>query len=92
MNNTAVVAFLLPVALSAALSLNIYPIIMVMLVTVPSGMAFMLPMSTPAVAMMLSTCYLDLKDTIKYGILLNSSGILLTILSAFIYWPLIIGL
>ena len=91
MSNTAVVAFLLPVALSAALSLNIHPIIMVMLVTVPSGMAFMLPMSTPAVAMMLSTGYLDLKDTIKYGILLNSSGILLTILSAFIYWPLILG-
>src|SRR6056297_29692 len=90
MSNTAVVAFLLPVALSAALSLNIHPIIIVMLVTVPSGMAFMLPMSTPAVAIMLSTGYLNLKDTVKYGILLNSSGILLTILSAFIYWPLIL--
>src|SRR6056297_1226019 len=90
MSNTAVVAFLLPVALSVAMSLNIHPIIIVMTVTIPSGIAFMMPMSTPAVAMMLSTGYLELKDTIKYGIILNTTGILLTFISAMIYWPLII--
>lgn len=90
MSNTAVVAFLLPVALSVAMSLNIHPIIIVMAVTIPSGIAFMMPMSTPAVAMMLSTGYLELKDTIKYGIILNTIGILLTFISAMIYWPLIV--
>ncbi len=88
MSNTAVVAFLMPVALSAALRLNINPINMVLVVTLPSGMAFMMPMSTPAVAMMLSTGYLELKDTVKYGIILNITGIILTFLSAMIYWPL----
>jgi len=61
-----------------------------MTVTIPSGIAFMMPMSTPAVAMMLSAGYLELKDTIKYGIILNTTGILLTFISAMIYWPLII--
>jgi len=89
MSNTAVVAFLLPVALSVALSLNMNPIIIVLIVTIPAGIAFMMPMSTPAVAMMLSTGYLELKDTIKYGSILTITGIALTFLSAILYWPLI---
>ena len=65
------------------------PIIIVLIVTIPSGIAFMMPMSTPAVAMMLSTGYLELKDTIKYGSILTITGIVLTFLSAILYWPLI---
>ncbi|KAF2956274.1 DASS family sodium-coupled anion symporter [Marinitoga sp. 38H-ov] len=89
MSNTAVVAFLLPIVLSTGLSLNILPQILVFSVVLPAGFAFMLPMSTPAVAIMLSTNYIDTKDTIKYGIILNITGIIATILSILIYWPIL---
>ena len=89
MSNTAVVAFLMPVALSIALSMKITPEILALTVTLPAGMAFMLPMSTPAVAMVLSTGYVEMKDTIKYGLILNSTGMLLIYLAINFYWPMI---
>ena len=89
MSNTAVVAFLMPVALSIALSMKITPEILALSVTLPAGMAFMLPMSTPAVAMVLSTGYVEMKDTIKYGLILNSTGMLLIYLAINFYWPMI---
>ncbi len=91
MSNTAVVAFLLPVALSGGILMTDIPELIVFAVTIPSGLAFMLPMSTPAVAMMLSTGYIEPRDTMRYGIFLNITGTGLTILSLWLYWPLLFG-
>lgn len=91
MSNTAVVAFLLPLALSASPVFDAAPALLALVVPVASGFAFTLPMSTPAVAIALSTGYVSTRDTLRYGIALNISGVLLTLLAMRWYWPLLLG-
>lgn len=91
MSNSAVVAFMMPMAIATAIALNASPEILALSITIPSGFAFMLPMSTPAVAMTLSTGYVEMKDTIKNGIILNITGLALTFMAIIFYWPIIFG-
>lgn len=91
MSNTAVVAFMMPMAIATAMALNTNPQILTLTITIPSGFAFMLPMSTPAIAMTLSTGYVEMKDTIKSGIILNITGLAITLLAIIFYWPMIFG-
>ena len=49
----------------------------------------MMSLSTPAVAIKVSTGFIETKDTIKYGIILNISGIIFTVLSILFYWPIL---
>jgi sodium-dependent dicarboxylate transporter 2/3/5 len=88
MSNSAVVAFMMPMAIATAIGLNASPEILALSITIPSGFAFMLPMSTPAVAMTLSTGYVEMKDTIKNGIILNITGLALTFMAIVFYWPI----
>jgi sodium-dependent dicarboxylate transporter 2/3/5 len=91
MSNSAVVAFMMPMAIATAIGLNASPEILALSITIPSGFAFMLPMSTPAVAMTLSTGYVEMKDTIKNGIILNITGLALTFMAIVFYWPIMFG-
>jgi sodium-dependent dicarboxylate transporter 2/3/5 len=91
MSNSAVVAFMMPMAVATAIGLNASPEILALSITIPSGFAFMLPMSTPAVAMTLSTGYVEMKDTIKNGIILNITGLALTFMAIVFYWPIMFG-
>ena len=86
MSNSAVVAFILPVALSAQTKYGIPAEVITLSVTVPSGLALMMPMSTPAVAIAISSGRIDIKDTAKYGWLLSVFGCFLTIMMAKYVW------
>jgi len=86
MSNSAVVAFILPMALSAQTKYGIPAEVITLSVTIPSGLALMMPMSTPAVAMAISSGKIDVKDTVKYGWILSVSGAFLTILMAKYVW------
>jgi len=89
MSNTAVVALILPVVLSTGITANIKPELLVLSVVMSAGSAFTMPMSTPAIAIMSSTNYISMKDTFKFGVLLNLSAIAMTILVYLLYWPLL---
>ena len=89
LSNSAVVALLMPVALSMGKDLGIDPRVMTMAVTIPSGLGFMFPMGTPATAIAFSSGYLSMRDTVRTGWILFLVGWLVFNLSIHFIWPLI---
>ncbi len=86
-SNTAAVALLLPLALGLAQDFQIDPRIVTLSLTIPSGLAFQLPMGTPATAIAYSSGYISVKDTVMGGMILKLFAFILFVLSIFFYWP-----
>lgn len=88
-SNAAVVALLMPVALSMGRDLGIDPRIMTMVVAIPCGLAFMFPMGTPATAIAFSSRFLTTGDTARTGLVLIFIGWLIFNLSIHFIWPVL---
>lgn len=86
-SNSAVVALFMPVAMSMGRDLGIDPRLMTMVVAIPSGLAFMLPMGTPATAIAFSSGFLSMRDTLRTGLVLNLAGWIVFNLSIYFVWP-----
>lgn len=89
MSNTAVVALMMPVGVALSLQYGLDPRIATLALAIPSGLAFMLPMSTPATALAISSSYVNTPDTIRTGAILNIVSIAIFMAVAVWYWPLI---
>ncbi len=88
MSNSAVIAILMPPALSLAASLGIDPRLMTMSVVLPSNFAFMLPMATPATAMAYSSGTFSPGEAIRRGAIMDVTGIVLLAGLIHLYWPM----
>jgi sodium-dependent dicarboxylate transporter 2/3/5 len=88
-SNAAVVVILLPVILEMALNLGFNPKLGVFIVAIPSGLAFMLPMSSPPNAIAFSSGFIKSSEAIKTGLLLKGISVLIFTIIALLYWPLI---
>jgi solute carrier family 13 (sodium-dependent dicarboxylate transporter), member 2/3/5 len=88
-SNSAVVAMLMPVTLGVADALHIAPRVMALVVAVPCGLAFAMPIGTPANAIAYSSGYLRLRDMLLPGLCMAVSGWLVFNLVARFYWPLL---
>ena len=88
-SNAAVIAILMPVALSIAQHLGIDPKVMTFAIAVPSGLAFMLPMGTPACAIAYSSGFLKIRDMLVPGLILGITAWLVFILVGVFYWPML---
>jgi sodium-dependent dicarboxylate transporter 2/3/5 len=86
-SNTAVVALLMPITIGIAIDFSISPIITTLAVTVPSGLAFMLPMGTPAVAIAHSSGFITPGDAFKGGFVLKIVSWIFFNFFAYYYWP-----
>jgi sodium-dependent dicarboxylate transporter 2/3/5 len=89
MSNTAVVALLMPITIGIAIDFSINPIIMTLAVTVPSGLAFILPMGTPAVAIAHSSGFITPGNAFKGGFILKIVSWIFFNFFAYYYWPLL---
>lgn len=89
MSNSAVIAILMPLVAGLAAEYNIDPKIMTYAIAMPAGLAFTLPMATPANAIAVSSGYLNITDMAKVGILASLSAWLVFNLMVRFYWPLI---
>ncbi len=89
MSNAAVIAVLLPVSIGMAGSLSMDPVLLTYVIAVPAGLAFMLPMSTPANAIAISSNYVTVKDMVKGGVIMFIAAWVVFNLVAAFYWPLI---
>jgi len=87
MSNSAVVAMLMPPALSLAHAQGIDLAAMTMVVVLPSNFAFMFPVSTPVTAIAWSAGYYTPSQVVSRGILLHVAGLLAMILSILVIWP-----
>jgi anion transporter len=88
-SNAATVAILLPIAIPLGALAGIDPITMALTVGIVSGFAFMLPMGTPANAMIFGTGYVHLRHMIRIGSLVLVSALTLFVLSVALWWPLV---
>jgi len=88
-SNAAAVAIMLPIAIPMGTLAGIDPITMALAVGIVSGFAFMLPMGTPANAMIFGTGYVHLPNMIRIGSILMLTAFLLFVLVSGTWWPLI---
>ncbi|ODS32879.1 MAG: NaDC-2 [Candidatus Scalindua rubra] len=88
-SNTAVVALLMPITIGLAINFSINPIITTLAVTVPSGLAFILPMGTPAVAIAYSSGFIKPGDALKGGMILKITAWAFFNIFAYFYWPIL---
>ena len=89
MSNSAVIAILLPTAISMSPAYDIHPALATMTVILPSNFAFILPIATPASALAYSSRFLTLKEMIYSGSLLSLLGLGCFLILLVFYWPMI---
>lgn len=88
-SNAATVAIMLPIAIPLGTLAGIDPITIALAVGIVSGFAFMLPMGTPANAMIFGTGYVHMRNMIRLGSVLMITALLLFMLVTAVWWPLI---
>ena len=89
MSNSAVIAILLPTAISMSPAYGISPALATMTVILPSNFAFILPIATPASALAYSSRFLNLKEMIWSGSILSLMGLVFYLFLLMFYWPMI---
>ena len=89
MSNSAVIAILLPTAISMSPAYGINPALATMTVILPSNFAFILPIATPASALAYSSRFLTLKEMIWSGSILSLMGLVFYLFLLMFYWPMI---
>ncbi len=89
MSNAAVIAILLPPALSLCSAYGISPAVATLTVVLPSNFAFILPIATPASALAYSSRYITIREMMTMGGLLSLVGIGGYLFLNLVYWPLL---
>jgi sodium-dependent dicarboxylate transporter 2/3/5 len=85
-SNTALISIMLPVIYSVAEQAGINTTLFMMIATVCASYAFMLPIATAPNAIAMSSGVVNVRDMIRYGIVLNIVGILYIVIIAKFFW------
>ncbi len=88
-SNAAVVSVIMPVGISLAPQYGIPYEVITFAVALPSGLSYILPMGTPATAIIYGSGYLTMKDFMRMG---GAMAVLSLIVFAFVakwWWPLV---
>jgi sodium-dependent dicarboxylate transporter 2/3/5 len=88
-NNSAVVALLMPLTIGLAEHSGMNAVVMAPAVAIPAGLAFLLPIGAPANAMAYSSGYLSVRDLLVPSITMIVGGLIAINLAADWYWPLV---
>lgn len=89
-SNTASAGVFLPIAINLGLSTGVSPVILSVAVGISTSLDFMLPIGTPPNAIAYSTGKISIREMIKAGVLLDIFGALITILLAWLLWPILV--
>jgi sodium-dependent dicarboxylate transporter 2/3/5 len=89
LSNSAVVALLMPVTLGMTGDLGMEPRVMALVVAVPAGLGFTLPIGTPSNAIAYSSGYLSVRDMMIPGLTLAVSSWLTFNIAAWLVWPVL---
>lgn len=88
-SNAAVIAILMPIGLSLAKTMGMDPRVMTLAITLPAGLAYCLPMGTPANAIVYSSGFLKSREMIVPGTVIMLCSWTLFLLAAYFVWPLL---
>ena len=78
-SNTAVTTMMVPIMISIARTTGENPVTLAVATALAASMAFMLPVATPPNALVYSTGYVQLKDMVRGGLILDLLGWLFTV-------------
>jgi sodium-dependent dicarboxylate transporter 2/3/5 len=85
-SNTALISIMLPVIYSVTVKAGIDSTLFMMVATVCASYAFMLPIATPPNAIAMSSGAVNVKNMMRYGIVLNLVAICLVVIIAKLFW------
>ena len=85
-SNTALISIMLPVIYSVSQQAGINTTLFMMVATLCASYAFMLPIATPPNAIAMSSGVVNVKDMLRYGIVLNFLGIFFIVMIAEFFW------
>ncbi|PAD17040.1 SLC13 family permease [Shouchella clausii] len=88
-NLTAMIASLMPVALTFAAGSNVNPVWLGMICLAACSTGFLFPSQSVGTMMTYALGYYTSQELLKVGAILTLSVIVITLLAAFLYWPLI---
>ncbi|HDS64247.1 MAG TPA: SLC13/DASS family transporter [Methanofollis liminatans] len=74
-SNTAIASLMMPIMAVTAVSMNMSPYMLMLTAAVCTSMAFMLPVATPPNAVAYASGYIDMKDLMRSGWVLNFIGV-----------------
>lgn len=87
-SNSAVIALLMPVILPVAEQVSLDPRVFAWAAPISAGLAFVLPTSTPALAMVFGTGHLRIRHALP-GVIITIFSLIAFLLAARFVWPLI---
>ena len=85
-SNTALISIMLPVIYSVSQQAGINTTLFMMVATLCASYAFMLPIATPPNAIAMSSGVVNVKDMLRYGLILNFLGIFFIVMIAEFFW------
>ena len=88
-SNAATVAILLPIGYSLARLSDLDPVTMTLVVTIPAGLAFMLPISSPPNAISYSAGHYGVKQVVLLGWRMNLAALVVVLLVMLLWWPVL---
>lgn len=87
MSNTATATLLIPIMFAVANGMGINPRVLVLPVTLATGMAFMLPVATPPNAIVFGMKRLSIREMCKAGLIMNIISIIVITLASYFILP-----
>jgi solute carrier family 13 (sodium-dependent dicarboxylate transporter), member 2/3/5 len=89
MSNAAAVAVVLPLALGLSDRSGASPVALTLAASIGAGLDFALPFSSAPNTLVFSSGYLRMTDVLKAGTLMTIASIVIVMLAAAVWWPLI---
>lgn len=89
MSNAAAVAVMLPLGFSLAGQIGASPVALVLATSIGAGLAFTLPISSAPNAIAYASGYLGMTDFIRVGTVVTVTSMVILLLVALLWWPLI---
>ena len=90
-SNVATITMLLPILAAWAASLQIHPMLFAIPATISASMAFMMPVATPPNAVVFGSQRIRIIEMARAGLVLNLLAVLLTLITVYIFFPLVTG-
>ena len=88
-SNAAVIALMLPAVLAISPVLGLDPRVVTIVMSVACGLAFSMPTSTPAMAMVFGTGYLRPRNVVATGVVLSLVALAVLMVLVATVWPLL---
>jgi len=91
-SNTAAVAILLPIGYSLADMIGVGPVMITLAVTIPAGLAFLLPLSSPPNAISFAAGHYSIREVVRVGWPMTVSAVAVVAFVIVLWWDMILGI